>query len=73
MIDDIDPTSMVELLRVNLIPRLIRYRSWARIRKHLGSDTQSADSHLGCSQSDGHWTNSHRLQGICYIYVKLHI
>ena len=45
-------------------------RSFARIRKHLGSDTQSADSHL-VSQSDGHWTNSHKLQGICYIYVKL--
>ena len=44
--------------------------SWARISKYLGSDTQSADSHL-VSQSDGHWTSSHKLQGICYIYVKL--
>ena len=40
------------------------------IKKYLGSDTQTADSGL-VSLSDGHWTNSHKLQGICYIYVRI--
>ena len=40
------------------------------IRKHLGSSTQVADD-LVVRESDGHWTSSHRLQGICYIYVRL--
>ena len=43
---------------------------FVRIKKYLGSATQRADSHL-VRFSDGHWTSSHRLQGICYIYVLL--
>ena len=40
------------------------------IKKYLGSSTQVADTLL-IDESDGHWTSSHKLQGICYIYVRL--
>lgn len=41
----------------------------ARIKKHLGSTTQTADSDLVSEVSD--WTTAHRLQGISYLYVRL--
>ena len=41
-----------------------------RIKKYLGTHTQVADAEL-VSESDNHWTNSHKLQGICYIYIRL--
>lgn len=40
-----------------------------RIKKHLGSDDQVADADLVSEVSQ--WTQSHRLQGIAYLYVKL--
>lgn len=40
-----------------------------RIKKHLGSDSQVADADLVSEVSQ--WTQSHRLQGISYLYVKL--
>ncbi len=47
-----------------------KYVSKARVKIHLGSATQTADSFL-ISESDGKWTSDHRLQGICYLYVRL--
>ena len=46
-----------------------RYNGKARVKKHLGTDTQTADSDLVSEVSE--WTNDHRLQGICYLYVRL--
>ena len=40
-----------------------------RIKKHLGGDNQVADADLVSEVSQ--WTQSHRLQGIAYLYVKL--
>ena len=40
-----------------------------RIKQHLGSDTQVADTDLVSEVSD--WTTAHRLQGIAYLYVRL--
>ena len=41
-----------------------------RIRSHLGSNNQAADSVL-VSESGGKWTSNHRLQGLAYAYVRL--
>ena len=44
-----------------------------RIKKYLGTDTQTADPDLvseTASLTDGRWTSSHRLQGIAYLYVR---
>ena len=40
-----------------------------RIKQHLGSDTQVADTDLVSEVSQ--WTSAHRLQGIAYLYVRL--
>ena len=45
------------------------YNGKVRVKKHLGTTTQAADSDL-VSEVDG-WTTDHRLQGIAYIYVRL--
>ena len=47
-----------------------KYVGKARINKHLGSTTQTADDDL-VAESNGKWTQDHRLQGICYIYTRL--
>jgi len=46
-----------------------RYEGIIRIRKHLGTASQTADTYLmaECPQ----WTANHRLRGIAYIYVRL--
>jgi len=46
-----------------------RYNGKVRVKKRLGTTTQTADSDL-VSEVDG-WTADHRLQGIAYIYVRL--
>ena len=43
--------------------------SFVKIHPYLGTDTQSADSHL-ISRSDV-WTADHRLRGLCYVYFRL--
>ena len=45
------------------------YNGKARIKTHLGTSTQSADSDL--VSEDSNWTSSHQLKGIAYIYVRL--
>jgi len=47
-----------------------KYKGKVRINTHLGSPNQQADSDL-VNESDGKWTNDHRLRGIAYLYVKL--
>lgn len=47
-----------------------KYVGLVRVKKHLGSDTQQADDDL-VDESEGKWTSDHRLQGICYIYLRL--
>jgi hypothetical protein len=46
-----------------------RYSGKVRIKEHLGTSDQAADSDL-VSEVDG-WTNNHRLRGIAYLYVRL--
>lgn len=46
------------------------YAGLARITKHLGSDSQTADSNL-VSESGGLWTTDHRLRGIANIVARL--
>lgn len=41
-----------------------------RVRKYLGTSTQTADADL-VAESDGKWTTDHRGRGICYLYVRL--
>jgi len=47
-----------------------KYANLIRVNKHLGVSDQLADADL-VSESNGKWTNAHRLQGIAYIYVRL--
>lgn len=47
-----------------------RFVGNATLTKHLGADTQVADSGL-IAALPGVWTEDHRLRGICYIYVRL--
>lgn len=42
---------------------------YVRIKKHLGASDQSADNDM-VAEVPG-WTWEHRLQGVCYIYVRL--
>lgn len=46
-----------------------RYADIIRIKKHLGSDTETADADLVSEVSE--WTTNHRLQGIAYLYVRM--
>ncbi len=46
-----------------------RYDGLIRIKKHLGTDSQTADSDLVSEVAE--WTTNHRLRGIAYIYVRL--
>lgn len=45
------------------------YSGKVRIKKHLGADSQTADSDLVAEIAE--WTSFHRLRGIAYIYVRL--
>lgn len=52
-----------------------RYNGFVRIKKHFGTPTQNADPDLVSetsvlSSTEGRWTNSHRLQGIAYLYIR---
>jgi hypothetical protein len=44
-------------------------RSYVRIKQHLGSSSQAADSFLIAEAPN--WTAAHRLQGLCYTYLRL--
>ena len=46
-----------------------QYSGKMRVNLHLGGDDQTADSDL-VSESDSKWTNSHRLRGVAYLYVR---
>jgi hypothetical protein len=46
-----------------------KYNGKVRIKLHLGSPDQTADTFL-VSES-AHWTTEHRLRGIAYMYIRL--
>ena len=48
-----------------------RYNGYLRIKEHLGSTDQVADNDLVAEV--GNWTNSHRLQGISYLYLRFDV
>jgi hypothetical protein len=45
-----------------------KYAGYLRIKKHLGTDGQTADSDLVAE--DPAWTSAHRLRGRAYIYIR---
>jgi hypothetical protein len=47
-----------------------KYDGLIRIKEHLGSPSQTADTDL-VAESDGLWTNQHTLNGIAYLYIRL--
>lgn len=49
-------------------PYLVGGKSYVRIKTHLGSDTQIADSTLISEATN--WTSNHRLRGLCYSYIR---
>lgn len=46
-----------------------KYDGLVRVKKHLGSTSQTADPEL--VSAVGEWTTNHRLRGIAYLYVRL--
>ncbi len=46
-----------------------RFANRARIKKHLGTAAEAADTDLIAEVSE--WTTNHRLRGITYIYIRL--
>lgn len=46
-----------------------RYLNKVRIKKHLGTPTQAADSDL--VSEVGEWTSAHQLKSIAYMYIRL--
>lgn len=46
-----------------------RYSGLVRIKKHLGTSGQSADSDLVSDVAE--WTTTHTLSGVAYIYVRM--
>jgi len=46
-----------------------RYDGFVKIRQHLGTNDQGADSSL--VRQVRKWTNNHRLRGIAYLYIRL--
>lgn len=47
-----------------------KYSGLIRVKKHLGATDQAADADL-VSESNGKWSNNHRLRGVAYLYVRL--
>lgn len=47
-----------------------KFSGLARIKKHLGTAAQAADSDL-VADSGGQWTTNHKLSGRAYLYVRL--
>ncbi|PCJ99980.1 MAG: hypothetical protein COA45_03975 [Zetaproteobacteria bacterium] len=58
-----------DMLDVNGIVNDGRFDGKIRIKKHLGTATQLADSELVSEVNE--WTAYHRLQGIAHIYVRV--
>lgn len=54
---------------VNEAPYKKDGKSYVRIKHHLGSDSQVADSTLVAEASN--WTTNHRLRGLAYTYIRL--
>lgn len=46
-----------------------RYNGVVRIKKHLGTDGQAADSDLVNEVTE--WTSNHRLRGKAYLYIRM--
>jgi len=46
-----------------------KYNGKVRIKLHLGSPNQTADTFL--VDESAHWTTEHRLRGIAYMYIRL--
>ena len=52
-----------------------RYKGLVRIKKYLGTSTQTADPQLisetaSLTSAQGKWTTNHKLQGLAYFYVR---
>jgi hypothetical protein len=47
-----------------------QYAGLVRVKKYLGTDTQTADADL-IAASGGRWTSDHRLRGRAYLYLRL--
>lgn len=62
--------AMREVYFNNNIESTSRFTNFYRVNKHLGTQTQAADSDL-VSEAGGEWTSQHRLREIAYIYPRL--
>lgn len=69
--DSIDKVFLdgTELKLSGTSPQNTKYDDKVDVHKHLGTDSQSADSNLTSRVKE--WTSDHRLRGICYLYVRM--
>lgn len=58
-----------DMLDVDNIVTSGTFEGKVRIKKHLGTSTQTADADLVADVTE--WTSDHRLRGMAYIYVRL--
>ena len=49
------------------------YAGFVRIKKHLGTSTQTVETDLQTDLTSAYWTNNHRLRGIAYLYIRLKV
>lgn len=64
---------VVTLDGAGMVTAPARYAGLVRIKKYLGTATQTADADLvaeTASLADGKWTTAHRLQGLSYLYIR---
>lgn len=54
----------------NLTETNSRFSGFYRLNKHLGTQTQAADSNL-VAEAGGEWTTAHRLRETAYIYPRV--
>ena len=61
-----------QILQLNESEQVVnsKYAGLAMVKRHLGSPNQGADGTL-VALSEGAWTESDRLRGIAYLYVRL--
>lgn len=72
--DENSPTLRIQEMSTTAVSVTVKYetrwvRAFVRAKKHMGGIDQAADNDL-VSEVPG-WTYDHRLQGVCYIYLRL--
>ncbi|MCO7225780.1 phage tail protein [Pleionea sp. CnH1-48] len=60
---------LIENIFFNDISEFTKGSKWLKIERYNGSDNQQASAELRAAFPE--WTTKHRLQGLCYAYIRL--